>query len=309
MASSDDKNRRQANRHTVDADIEIFHKGYAIEFPTKDISLTGMGVVSLAVRHADGTAVALKTIQPIGPTSKRDIDRFLREAKILRELDHPSIVAFRDMGQTEEFLYIAMEFVRGADAGRMLTDQGPLPVARATRYLCQLLLALHFAHERGFIHRDIKPRNILVVEGGGDRIKLADFGLAKVYRESKVSGLTLHGDIGGTLPFMPPEQLSNFRTAQPPADQFAAAATLYNLLTGKFLHDFQNVFERNLLMVLEGTPVPVLVRRPDLPEGLAAAIDRATAREPGDRFPTAAAFREALLPYARETPADAPPAN
>jgi eukaryotic-like serine/threonine-protein kinase len=197
-----------------------------------------------------------------------------------------------------------MEFVRGLDAGRMLMEQGPLPVARATRYLCQLLLALHFAHERGFVHRDIKPRNVLVVEGGGERIKLADFGLAKVYRESKVSGLTLHGDIGGTLPFMPPEQLSNFRAAQPPADQFAAAATLYNLLTGKFLYNFESVFERNLLMVLEGTPVPIRERRPELPAGLAAAIDRATAREPGDRFPSATAFREALLPFAREGFAD-----
>ena len=78
---------------------------------------------------------------------------------------------------------------------------------------------------------------------------------------------------------------------------------------GRLEFNPQNVFERNLLMVLEGTPVPILVRRPDLPEELAAAIDRATARDPRDRFPTAAAFREALLPFARESPADAPPAN
>ncbi len=272
--------------------------GYEI---VRGLGRGGMGVVSLAVRHMDGTAVALKTIQPVGPTSKRDVERFLREANILRQLAHPCIVAFREMGHSGDFLYIAMEFVRGQDAGKMLTEHGTLPVVRAVRYLCQLLHALQFAHERGFVHRDIKPRNLLVIaQSGGELIKLADFGLAKVFRENKLSGLTLQGDIGGTLPFMPPEQLSDFRTARPAADQFAAGATLYNLLTGKYLHEFSNVLERNLLMVLEGKPVPMLKRRPDLPKALAAAVERATAREPEKRFASVAAFREALLPFARE---------
>ena len=92
-----------------------------------------MGVVSLAIRHLDGTPVALKIIQPIGPTSKRDVDRFLREANILRQLDHPSIVAFRDMGEVNRILWFAMEFVPGTDASAQVKKKGPLPSGEAHR--------------------------------------------------------------------------------------------------------------------------------------------------------------------------------
>jgi len=102
----------------------------------------------------------------------------------------------------------------------------------------QLLTALHYAHRRGFVHRDIKPANLLVApHPAGETLKLADFGLARTFQDSVLSGLTLSGEIAGTAPFMAPEQVTNFRSAKPPADQYAAAASLYFLLTARYLYE------------------------------------------------------------------------
>jgi serine/threonine-protein kinase len=259
-----------------------------------------MGVVYLAVRLASGTRVALKTIIPAANAAPPEVARFLREARILGRLRHPGIVAFEDMGAAGGTLYFAMEYVPGRDARRLLKESGPMPVGRAARLVCQLLEALEYAHARGFVHRDVKPANLLVTgEGEREAVKLADFGLARVYQESKLSGLTLAGDLGGTLPFMAPEQVTNFRDARPPADQYAAAATLYNLLTNHYLYDFPAAFEQGLLMILHEDPVPVQSRRLDLPGGLSAVIHRGLAREPADRFPDVGALRAALLDFCR----------
>jgi serine/threonine-protein kinase len=112
---------------------------------------------------------------------------------------------------------------------------------------------------------------------------------------SRLSGLSALGQVSGTVPFMAPEQITNFREARPPVDQYAAAATLYNLLTGKYVHDYPADFQKRLLMVLQDDPVPLRARRPELPEALAAVVHRALAREPENRFAAVAAFRAALL--------------
>src|SRR5207245_4495262 len=119
-----------------------------------------------------------------------------------------------------------MDYVEGTDAFELVKTQGPMAPERAVRLMGQLLQALEYAHGRGFVHRDIKPANLLItVEEGFEVLKLADFGLARVYQASQLSGLTMTGEIGGTAAFMPPEQLTNYREAKPPADQYAAAAT------------------------------------------------------------------------------------
>jgi serine/threonine-protein kinase len=266
----------------------------------KELGRGGMGVVSLAVRQADGGVVALKTIIPRMAGTDTQVQRFLREARILKQLDHPNIVAFRDMGESNGQLYFAMDFVRGTDAAVLLKENGRLPVGRAVRLVCQMLLALDYAHARRFVHRDLKPANLLVAdEPGGEVARLADFGLARTYQASQMSGLTMTGDVGGTVAFMAPEQITNYREAQPSVDQYAAAGTLYNLLTGKFPFDLPKNPQQRLLMILQDDPVPVRDRRPDLPAGLAEAVDRALSREPADRFPDVKALRQALLPFAR----------
>jgi serine/threonine-protein kinase len=268
----------------------------------KKLGHGGMGVVQLAVRTVDNTLVALKTIIPSVAGSQTKVDRFLREADILRTLKHPNIVSFRDMGSSNGTLYFAMDYVPGTDAAHLLRHNGgPLPIPRAVNLICQLLDALDYAHGKGFVHRDIKPANLMVTHvDGRETIKLADFGLARVYQASELSGLTMMGDMGGTLAFMAPEQITNFREAKPAADLYAAAATLYNLITEKFVHDLPKPAEQRLLMILTEDVVHIHNRRRDIPEGLAAVIHRALIKNPPDlRFPDAKTMRQALLPYAR----------
>jgi serine/threonine protein kinase len=226
------------------------------------------------------------------------VQRFLREASILQRLQHPHIVAFHGEGEAGGLLYFVMEYVPGKDAQRLVREQGSQPVGRAVRLVCQLLEALAYAHGLGFVHRDLKPANLLVSEGGQGVAKLADFGLARAYQASPLSGLTVLGAGGGTPGFMPPEQVLDFRSAKPAADQYSAAATLYYLLTGKLLYDGAKDATALLALVLQEEPVPLRQRRPELPEGLAAAVQRALARKPEGRFADVDRLRQALLPFA-----------
>jgi serine/threonine-protein kinase len=270
--------------------------GYQLQ---RELGRGGMGVVYLAREEAGGGDVAIKTIAPaVAPTSVQ-VERFLREARILEQLRHPNIVAFRAMGEAGGLLWFAMEYVPGVDAARLLKERGPLPVPLAVRLTCQLLQALEHAHAEGFVHRDIKPANILITETGGKKmVKLADFGLARVYQTSQISGLTLTGDFGGTAKFMPPEQITHYREVKPPADQYAAAATLYNLLTGAYVYDFAGAGVEAIAMILDEDPVPIRTRRPELPEPLAEVIHQALAREPAQRHADVRTLRRALAPFA-----------
>jgi serine/threonine-protein kinase len=192
-----------------------------------------------------------------------------------------------------------MEYVPGVDAHHLLHDRGPLEVGRGVRLICQLLQGLDYAHHQGFVHRDVKPANLLIADPGGrERAKLADFGLARVYQESRLSGLTLTGEWAGTVAYLPPEQITHFREVQPSADQYSAAATLYTLLTDQFVYDFPPQPDRRLVMILNDEPVPIQSRRRDVPKALAKVLHRALAREASKRFPDVAALHKALLPFA-----------
>jgi serine/threonine-protein kinase len=283
--------------------------GYRI---LRQLGKGGMGVVFLAVPKEGNGLVALKTMAPAVTGTPAQRARFLREAQILSRLRHPHIVAFQDMGEANGRFYFVMEYVPGADAAALLKDQGPFPVPRAVQLVGQVLEALEYAHgaqPSGYVHRDIKPKNVLVTEQGGRELaKLADFGLARVYQESQLSGVTRVGDMGGTLNFIAPEQITRFREASPAVDQYSAAATLYNLLTGKFIFDLPADQERRFLMILEDEPVPLRSRRPDIPRELAALIHRALAKNPRDRFADVKALRKGLRKFCGAVkPQDQPP--
>jgi serine/threonine-protein kinase len=265
----------------------------------RELGRGGMGVVYLAARDADARLVALKTITPSVAVTPTEVQRFLREARILKQLDHPNIVHFLDMNGAPEQLWFAMEYVPGTDAHRLLKEQGPLPVPRAVGLVCQLLEALEYAHARRFVHRDIKPSNLLVTQRAGrETAVLADFGLARVYQASTLSKLTLIGDKAGAPPFMAPEQITHYRDVQPPADQYSAGMTLYNLLTGRWAFAVPSDPLAWFGAILEDEPTPVQQHRPDVPKRLAAVIHRTLAKEPGDRFPDVRALRQALQPWA-----------
>lgn len=265
---------------------------YRIE---RELGRGGMGIVYLARSRDDGTPAAVKTVTPAVAESPDALARFLREATILRQLDHPNIVGFRDVGQTEGWLYFVMEYVDGHDAGKVVETEGPLTIGRAVDLGCQALDALAYAHGRGFVHRDIKPQNLLLASApGGDVLKLADFGLARLYQDSPLSGLTLTGQIAGTPAFMAPEQITSFREVQPASDVYALGASLYYILTGRKPFDFPTGLQHQLLMVLQDRPVPLRDRRPEVPEGLAAVVDRALERDLDVRYPDAGAMRQEL---------------
>jgi serine/threonine-protein kinase len=195
-------------------------------------------------------------------------------------------------------VYIVMELVDGPDAETILQTKGPLAVRNAVRLTCHLLTGLEHAHAKGFVHRDIKPANVLV--GGAKKgrvVKLADFGLALVFEASRMSGVTMQGDVGGTPAFMAPEQVTHYRDVKPAADQYSAAATLYRLMAGAYVHDFPPTVARQLVHIMTEPTVPIRARRAEVPDGLAAVIQKALSREPGDRYPDVAAFRAALLPF------------
>ncbi len=270
--------------------------GYHLE---RELGRGGMGIVYLATRATDGSRVALKTIRPVVADNPALVQRFLREADILRQLDHDNIVRFRESGQCDGLVYFGMDYVEGIDAARLLQQNGrPLSVPVAVRTMCKVLKALAYAHDKGFVHRDLKPANVLIAGSGPKKVvKLADFGLARAYQESRLSGLTMQGDVGGTVAYLPPEQITQFRQVQPAADQYAAAATLYHLLTGLAIYDPPATTNDWFKLILETDPVPIQSRRPDLPAGLAGAIHRALARNPADRFVAVHAFHKALIPF------------
>jgi serine/threonine-protein kinase len=266
----------------------------------RELGKGAMGVVHLALCEADEALVAVKRITPVGVVRPRQVQRFLREARILRKLRHENIVAFRDMGEAGGSLWFAMEYVPGTDAAQLLKCKGPMSVRKAVRLVCQLLKGLEYAHGRRFVHRDVKPANLLLkTDQKPYRVRVADFGLARVYQASQLSGLTLENSWGGTVEFMPPEQITDFRNVSPEADQYSAAATLYNLLTGKFVHDQRGTLGERLDRILHEDAVPIQSYLPDLPHDLAVAIDHALSRDPEQRWPDVAYFRRAIKKYGR----------
>jgi serine/threonine-protein kinase len=190
-----------------------------------------------------------------------------------------------------------MEYVAGKNGSALVKTEGPLVPERVVRLGCQLLDGVAHAHLQGIVHRDIKPSNLLVTGPAGDEtLKLADFGLARAYGESAMSGLTVVGTAAGTPGYIPPEQVSNFHAARPSADQYSAAATLYYLLTGRPVYETEGGAVEGLLRVMNSEPLPLRQppEGPPLPRRLREVICRALARDPRQRFPDVLVMREAL---------------
>ena len=265
----------------------------------RELGRGAMGVVYQARHNQTNRLVALKLIVPESAATRSAIDRFLREMSVISQLKHPNIVEWLEQGMTRGQFWFAMEYVAGSNLEALANaEPGKYPIRQACRMACQVLKGLEQAHSLGFVHRDIKPENILIGRTQeGLLAKISDFGLAKSFRGLGLSGLTFSGEMRGTVPFMPPEQMLDFKTVTPSADLYATAATLYYLISGQFIYDQVGDGGDLIRTLLEESPVPIQSRRPDVPAGLAAVLQKCLARDPKDRYPTAAAMRQALKPF------------
>lgn len=259
-----------------------------------------MGRVVQVVREEDGKDMAVKLVRPAVQDDPELVSRFLKDAERLGQLCHPNIVEYFEIGEVNDSMYFVMEYAPGTNLGQVLAARGPLDISVAVRLAGQMLKGLAFAHESGFVHRYIKPENVLVAQEGDKRIaKLADFGLANLYYSSPISGLTLTGDDGIRADYIPPEQITHYRGAAPAADQYSTAATLYHALTGLPPFGHSPNPGAMFLKILEENPVSIRERRPEVPAALSDIVHRALKKEPVNRFPTVEAFRQALLPFVR----------
>ena len=271
--------------------------GYRIE---NEVGWGGLGVTYRANRLATGEPCALKILTPADRMNERTVQAFLREAGVLNQLHHPHIVRLLDLGSANGLLYIATEFVPAVRWDAVMEKATPETRIRvACGLICQVLDALEYAHTRSFVHRDIKPSNVLVRREGRRLVaKLSDFGLAKQYADAGLSQLTRDGEVLGSLPYMSPEQFIDSRHAKPSCDIYSAGATLYRLLTG---HD-PFVFAKEkckFRTILEDEPIRLRKSFPQVPESLDKIVHRALAKDPSDRFSSAAEMRHVLLPFGR----------
>ncbi len=276
----------------------------------------GMGIVYKAVERATRRVCAIKRIRPDHLSDERIFRLFEREMRVQTEVRHRHLVRLLDHRCGAGHCDFAVEFMAGGDTGKLVSEtfRGPVEPRLAVTIVLQVLDGLEALHAQGFVHRDLKPANILLSRPpklGFGVAKITDYGLAKSFEEAGHSlfDLTREGEAAGSLMFMPPEQILNYRFVQPPADVYAVAATLYHLLTGRFTLDVPTleaqttaragVLRNPIEALIEGEPVPILDRRPDLPRTVARAVDRAAQKELSARTPTAAAFRAELLEAAR----------
>lgn len=259
----------------------------------------GMGSVMLARSTKDGRPVAIKTLLPEVAVSEQSLKRFLREIEVAASLRHPHIVSYIEHGTHNGIVYLVTEFVQGMDASKLAKQRGGrLPYQEVVKIMEQTLSALEFAHSLGFVHRDIKEQNILV-DGNYPKYdaKLTDFGLAKSYKQTGMSGVTMVGDVAGTIAYMPPEQVRDFKEVQPPSDIYAAGMTAYSLLTGAHALDIspRAGIAETVKAIFEKPIIPIAQRTLDVPIRVASVIETAIAKQVELRWRTAGEMRDALL--------------
>jgi tRNA A-37 threonylcarbamoyl transferase component Bud32 len=255
----------------------------------EEIAQGGMGVVWKARQSSLNRHVALKMIRAGALASPDEVARFLREAEAAANLQHANIVAIHEVGEHEGRHYFSMDLVNGRDLGAVVKE-GPLSPQRAARYVKIVADAIHFAHQRGTLHRDLKPQNILI--DTADQPRITDFGLAKIMTHD--SQMTQSGVIMGSPSYMPPEQAAGRHSDIGPAsDVYSLGAMLYELLTGQ--PPFRGATAMATLRnVLETEPAALRRLKADIPPDLETICLKCLEKSPTARYPTARALAEEL---------------
>lgn len=267
---------------------QIGHR-YAIE---RELGRGGMGAVYLARDRQLDRPVALKVLPPEVASEPGLRERFLRETRLVAGFSHPNIVPVFGIEESESLLAFAMGFVEGESLSARVQRGGPLSVREAVRLLQDIGYALAYAHGRGIVHRDLKPDNIMIERATG-RALLMDFGIARaVDTPQSANGLTRVGEIVGTPEFMSPEQVSG-DALDGRSDLYSLGLVAYYAMTGTLAISGDSVSRIVVKQLTE--PVPsVSIARGDVPEALAAVVDRCTAKSPDARFASAEALVDAL---------------
>lgn len=254
----------------------------------KEITAGGMGQIFRVQNCISKRIDAMKVLLPDLPKEAKADERFTREIEVLAKLDHPNITTLRTAGRIDDLIIMIMEYVDGVTLEKRMED-GPLPLEEGLDYIGQTALALAYAHERGVVHRDIKPANIMITPEG--KVKLMDFGIAKVVGDHS---LTMTGVAIGSLHYMSPEQIQNSSAVfDPRSDIYSLGIVLYEATTGQKPYDAETQYGI-LDAHLHANPTPPIALRPDLPPALNAAILKAMARDPSERYNSAKEFWDAI---------------
>ena len=271
----------------------------------EEIARGGMGVVWKARQSSLNRTVALKMILAGQLAGQTEVQRFRREAEAAANLQHPNIVAIHEVGEHDGQQYYSMDYVAGRDLGALVRESGPLAPARAAECVKTLAEAVHFAHQRGTMHRDLKPQNVLIDAAGIPHI--TDFGLAKFVERDE--SLTQTGAAMGSPSYMPPEQAAgHLDQVGPHSDVYGLGAILYELLTGSppFRAETPVATMRE---VMESEPVAPRKVNAIVPPDLETICLKCLEKNPVRRYPSARALAEELGRFLNHEPIQALPAS
>ena len=263
--------------------------------PLKLLGVGGMGTVWLAEHAVMGRRVAVKIIRPEFLARPGAGQRFRREVAAAARLHHPNIVTAFDAEQAGDVHFLAMEYIDGVGLDELLKEKGALPVADACRHALDAANGLEHAHRAGLVHRDVKPGNLMRATDGS--VKVLDFGLAMLVADDRADmSLTGANMVVGTPDYIAPEQAEHPQAADGRADIYALGCSLYHMLTGTPPFPGASVLKK-LDAHRQDRPKALTGFRQDIPRGLAEVVAKMMAKDPADRFPSAAAVATALRPY------------
>jgi serine/threonine-protein kinase len=261
----------------------------------------GMGIVVAATHIELGQAVALKFLLPQTLSGQENIERFIREARVVVRLKSEHVARVLDVGRDEDRPFMVLELLEGLDLAKLKKKSGAPPIADAVEYVLQACEALVEAHGIGIVHRDLKPQNIFISRrlNGAPLVKVLDFGISKAIGPAAVGQLVLTDSsaIMGSPLYMAPEQMRAARLADIRSDVWALGVILYELLGGRVPFDGETVTEV-CIRVVNDPPCPLAELRPGLDPRLVAAVMKCLEKDPDARFQSCAALAVALEPFA-----------
>ncbi|HWB00315.1 MAG TPA: bifunctional serine/threonine-protein kinase/formylglycine-generating enzyme family protein [Pirellulales bacterium] len=245
------------------------------------IGAGGMGQVFKARHRRMKRVVALKVLSAAAMKAGDGAARFQREVEAAARLSHVNIVTAFDAGEANQVQYLVMEFVDGRDLASVSKKRGPLPIEQAVDFVLQAARGLAYAHSKGVVHRDIKPGNLLLSREGS--VKILDMGLARFESSSSIEGLTVTGNVLGTVDYMAPEQAVDTSAADARSDIYSLGCTLYRLVVGANIYEADTPISK--LLAHRDQPIPPLVsNKSDVPAAVDEVFRKMVAKRPSDRF-------------------------